>query len=106
NEPGLKATALSSEMNVDAAVIDRLMDKLLEAQLIVRSEEHLLTPAKPLDQIGLADLLQVIRAPDSELVTPSYTAALQHSIDEALEAAFKGRTLEDWVRQNEGEETD
>lgn len=106
NEPGLKAATLSSEMNVDAAVIDRLMDKLLEAQLIVRSEEHLLTPAKPLDQISMADLLQVIRAPDSELTTPSYTAAMQETIKEALESAFKGQTLEDWIRQNEEEETD
>lgn len=106
NEPGVKAATLSSEMNVDAAVIDRLMDKLLEAQLIVRSEEHLLTPARPLDQIDLADLLHIIRAPDAEMATPSYTSDMQDRIKQAMETAFKHQTLEDWVRKNENAGTD
>ncbi|MEX0623617.1 YhjD/YihY/BrkB family envelope integrity protein [Saccharospirillum sp.] len=106
NQPGLKAATLSSEMNVDPDVVDRLMDKLLEAQLIVRSEEHRLTPARPLDQIGMADLLQVIRAPDSKLATPVYTATLQNTIQQALETAFKDQTLEDLVREHEELESD
>lgn len=99
NEPGIKANTLSSEMNVDAAVVDRLMDKLLEAQLIVRSEAHRLTPARPLDQIRLADLLHTLRAPDSELTTPSYTTDMQSRIRAAIDTAFADQTLEDWIRQ-------
>ncbi|WP_028669823.1 YihY/virulence factor BrkB family protein [Saccharospirillum impatiens] len=103
---GIRAITLSTELNADATVIDRLINKLLQSQLIVRSEDHLLTPARPLDQITLAELLHVIRAADSALAMPPYTATLQARVKRALETALDNETLEDWVRQSDEPVTD
>jgi membrane protein len=98
NEASVKAINLSNELNTDAVIIDRMVEKLLQAQLIVRSEDHQLTPARPLDQITLYQLLTFIRATDSAMSVPPYTTDMQAAIRQTLQSAFDGQTLEDWVR--------
>jgi membrane protein len=100
-DAGVKAVALGNELNTDAEITDRMIEKLLQANLIVRSEDHLLTPALPLDQISLYQLMSVIRAPDNELSLPNYTREMQVAIRDTLRSAFGEKTLQDWVREKE-----
>lgn len=105
-DQGLTAPTLMhlvTSSNADPETTDRLVRKLLDHHLLVRTEDLGLVPAKPLDQTSLTQLLAALRANDHMPLTgPGQNAQVRATIEE-LEAAlaehFDQRSLEDWVRQ-------
>lgn len=105
-DQGLSAPTLMqlvTSSNADPETTDRLVRKLLKHHLLVRTEELGLVPAKPLNQVSLAQLLAALRANDQMPLTgPGQNAQVQATVQE-LEAAlaehFDQRSLEAWVRQ-------
>lgn len=93
---------LTTSGNADPEATERLVDKLINQHLVVRTEDQGLVPARPLDQITLHQLLATLRASDQPSLTgPGRSPVVQQAlddIDQALAERFKDRTLADWVR--------
>lgn len=105
-DQGLSAPTLMqlvTSSNADPETTDRLVRKLLNHHLLVRTEDLGLVPAKPLDQISLTQLLAALRSNDQlPLTGPGQNAqvrATQKELEAALAKQFDQINLEDWVRQ-------
>lgn len=106
-DQGLSAPTLMqlvTSSNADPESTDRLIKKLLKYHLLVRTEDLGLVPARPLDQVTLAELLAALRASDQPALTgPGQNASVRatlQELDAALAERFRQRSLEDWVRED------
>lgn len=94
---------LVTSSSADPEASNRLVKKLLLHHLVVRTEDQGLVPARPLDQVSLAQLLLALRANEQPPLTgPGQNAQVRatlEALEDALAGHFEQRSLEDWVRQ-------
>ena len=98
---GLPTLDLAGTLHTEPDVTHRMLNKLIEHRLILRTEDDTLVPAKPLHKITLKEAMEVIRKDDDEAVT-SLAGPIQHtlnSLEIALGSGFAEQSLETWVRQ-------
>ncbi len=100
--------ALTKKLRVPMEIIDGIAQSLMEAGLLVTTSErpHAFLPCRPLDAVGLGEVLEAIRAQDEgpylrperlprEAPVDSLVGELQHAQKKALE----GRTVKDLATQ-------
>lgn len=94
---------MESTLSVGPEVIERITKKLMKHNLVVTTADGGgLLPGRSLDKILLAELLEVLRAPHTQLPQTLATNAPVQNITRALEDAMAARvsnqTVADWVR--------
>jgi membrane protein len=98
-----KVSDLADEMDVPASVLDRALSLLEDRGLVLTAEDDTVAPARDLDRITLAEILDAIRhetpnprRPAPRSLPPADTAA--RLADEALRASAAQTTLRDLLR--------
>jgi membrane protein len=101
-EARLTINGLAEELNVPGTVIDELIDDLEDHGLVLTAEDESVAPARALESIPLAAILDAIRheTPDPRRPSPRPVPgadSIARLADEAVRESVAGRTLRDLV---------
>jgi len=97
-------TEIESELAVGPDVIQRIVDKLLNNNLIALTgdDDDEMIPGRPLDKVHVSELLRILRAPDYPLHVTSVASQPVKEVAELIEKshqdAFGNLSLLEWVR--------
>jgi membrane protein len=101
-----KVSDLADQMDVPASVVDGTLCLLEDRGLVLNAEDDTVAPARDLDRITLADILDAIRhempdprRPDPKSLPPADRAA--RIADEAMRTSMSQMTLRDLLQSEE-----
>lgn len=107
---GLNANQLTSSMAAPPEVLTRLLNKLREKRFLELTEDYSLVPARPLDRIGLYELIAALRSSETPILQrqrlPTPVSEVLETINQSMQERFENLTLADWVRQQPDDAAD
>jgi DNA-binding IscR family transcriptional regulator len=94
---------LAARLFLPSPILEPIVARLIQANLIVVAEDDNLLPGRDLAMIRLADILDAVRtADDAALVQvrsiPAADAMAQHA-EAAMRHSLHAKTLKDWVSE-------